>query len=84
MIAARGIVVQLSAVFGRKPVPFQYSTCIGTASAARSYLWGRWNSADNDGNPLTNYDDDPVARASFGLYGIDRVPNQFIYRRENY
>lgn len=53
-------------------------------SAASSYLRGRWNATDDDGNPATNHDDDPTARASFGKYGVDRVPNQFIFRRENY
>ncbi len=53
-------------------------------SAARSYLKGRWNATDDDANPATNYDDDPVARAAFGVYGPDRSSNRFIYRRENY
>jgi hypothetical protein len=52
-------------------------------AAARSYLLGRWNdAADPDSNPNTAYDDNPSARAAFGLYGAQ--PNNFIYFRENY
>jgi len=53
-------------------------------SASRSYLLGRWNSTDNDGNANTNHDDDPSARATFGIYGTDRASNRIIYMRENY
>lgn len=55
-----------------------------TATAANmTYLLGRWNDSLNpDGNPNTYYDDDPVARAAFGLYGS--APKSFIFLRENY
>jgi MSHA biogenesis protein MshQ len=48
-------------------------TCTA-APAGRSYLQGRVSGA--------NYDDDPVARAAFGLFGAQ--PNNFIYFRENF
>jgi hypothetical protein len=58
----------------------------GTQTAASvaplSYLLGRWNSSDDDGNANTAYDDDPVARANFGIY--NNPSKQFIYQRENY
>ena len=65
-----------------------YCNAVGGAElpatpAARSYLLGRWNdAADPDGNAATAYDDNPFARAAFGLYGSQ--PNNFIYFRENY
>jgi len=44
----------------------------------RPWLRGRWNDAvDTDADANTMYDDDPVARATFGIYR-DRL----IYRRE--
>ncbi|HEX6266450.1 MAG TPA: DUF6701 domain-containing protein, partial [Burkholderiales bacterium] len=48
--------------------------CVAGTPAARSYLQGRSAGA--------NYDDDPQARAAFGLYGSQ--PNNFIYFRENF
>ncbi|MEZ5614910.1 MAG: LamG domain-containing protein [Rhodocyclaceae bacterium] len=46
--------------------------------AARPWLRGRWNdAADTDADANTMHDDDPVARATFGIYR-DRL----IYRRE--
>ncbi|HEY9381197.1 MAG TPA: DUF6701 domain-containing protein [Burkholderiales bacterium] len=48
-------------------------------STTRSYLKGRWNDAANG----AGYDDDPVARASFGIYGAQKS-RRFIYSRENY
>ncbi|MGE0875482.1 MAG: DUF6701 domain-containing protein [Burkholderiales bacterium] len=52
-------------------------------AAIRRYLLGRWNDADNpDGDANTRYDDNPAARAAFGLYGAQ--PRNFIYFRENY
>lgn len=54
-------------------------------AAPLTHLRGRWNdSADGDSDPTTFYDDNPVARAAFGLYGTDKAPNTFIYSRENY
>jgi hypothetical protein len=51
--------------------------------AGRSYLLGRWNdSANPDGDAATAYDDDPAARAAFGIYGSQ--PRNFIFLRENY
>jgi MSHA biogenesis protein MshQ len=49
-------------------------TCAAGTPAGRSYLQGR--------NAGANYDDDPVARAAFGLFGAQ--PNNFIYFRENF
>ncbi|MGH8746157.1 MAG: DUF6701 domain-containing protein, partial [Burkholderiales bacterium] len=47
------------------------------------YLLGRWNDLLNpDGSASTMYDDNPSARAAFGLYGSQ--PNNLIYQRENY
>jgi len=57
---------------------------IGSTPAAKSYLKGRWNATDDDSDPATSYDDDPTARATFGIYGPDRAPNRIIYQRENY
>jgi hypothetical protein len=54
---------------------------IATA-ASMPYLQGRWDAADPDTNPNTEYDDNPSARAAFGLYGAQ--PRNFIYFRENY
>lgn len=55
--------------------PAVNGSATAATSAIRSYLQGRWNGAD--------YDDDPVARATFGVYGA-QVPKRFIYSRENY
>ncbi|MGA7984413.1 MAG: DUF6701 domain-containing protein, partial [Burkholderiales bacterium] len=53
------------------------------AAAGLDYLLGRWNDMlDPDGNASTTYDDNPSARAAFGLYGSQ--PDRLIYRRENY
>ena len=74
--------VDLRVVLGTVPAspPFQNycngSTQAGAASASRSYLQGRWTGA--------TYDEDPVARATFGIYGTDKTTNRFIYFRENY
>jgi MSHA biogenesis protein MshQ len=58
-------------------------TFVAATSAGRSYLLGRWDdSANADGNANTNYDDNPSARAAFGLYG--GRPNSFIFQRENF
>jgi hypothetical protein len=65
-----------------------YCNAVGGAElaatpAARSYLLGRWNDAANpDGIGTTAYDDNPSARAAFGLFGAQ--PNNFIYFRENF
>jgi MSHA biogenesis protein MshQ len=47
-----------------------------TASASAGQFWLQ------NINTGTNYDDDPVARAAFGVYGSQ--PSNFIYFRENY
>jgi hypothetical protein len=60
------------------------ATQTATAIAPLSYLLGRWNDIDNDANANTAYDDDSTARANFGIFGTDKVPNNFIYFRENY
>ncbi len=53
------------------------------SAAALGYLLGRWNDMlDPDGNASTMYDDNPSARAAFGLYGSQ--PDRLIYHRENY
>jgi len=53
------------------------------SAAALSYLLGRWNDMlDPDGIPGTMYDDNPSARAAFGLYGSQ--PDNLIFQRENY
>ncbi len=44
-------------------------------AAAKSYLQGAWNG-------VTTYDQDPKARAAFGVYGAQ--PRSFIFQRENY
>ena len=64
--------------------PFE-DYCAGPAetdatAGALSHLRGRWN----DGVNGAGYDDDPVARAAFGLYGVGRASQRFIYSRENY
>ncbi|MGH8736478.1 MAG: DUF2341 domain-containing protein [Burkholderiales bacterium] len=47
------------------------------------YLLGRWNDLLNpDGIASTMYDDNPSARAAFGLYGSQ--PKNLIYQREYY
>ena len=53
--------------------------------ATRRYLLGRWNDAgttEGPDDPATRHDDNPSARAAFGLFGGQ--PNNFIYFRENY
>jgi len=57
-------------------------TQTAASAAPLSYLLGRWNSSDDDGNANTAYDDDPMARANFGIY--NNPSKQFIYQRENY
>lgn len=54
---------------------------VNLTAEGKSYLRGRWNETDEDANPATAYDDDPSARASFGLY---KGGSQIIYRRESY
>jgi len=54
-----------------------------SVAASLRYLLGRWNdAADPDTDANTSYDDNPAARAAFGLYGSQ--PSNFIYFRENY
>lgn len=56
---------------------------IAAVPAIRGYLLGRWNdAADADTDAATAYDDDPAARAAFGVYGAQ--PKGFIFFRENY
>ena len=53
------------------------------SAAALPYLLGRWNDTlDPDAIPATMYDDNPSARAAFGLYGSQ--PDNLIFQRENY
>ncbi|TXF13721.1 DUF6701 domain-containing protein [Pelomicrobium methylotrophicum] len=55
---------------------------VDLTAESKRYLKGRWNdAADPDGNVATFYDDDPVARASFGQY---KASERIIYLRENY
>src|SRR5262249_23995370 len=49
----------------------------GATTAGLPYLRGLWTGTGT-------YTDDPVARATFGLYGQDRLPNNVIFRRENF
>lgn len=81
--------VDLRVNLGTVPGGAQYCASVGATpaaatSASRSYLRGQWNSTDDDANPATNHDDDPRARATFGVYGTDRASNRLIYQRENY
>lgn len=63
-----------------------YCAAVGGAfdpatSASMPYLLGRWDDGANpDADANTSYDDEPAARATFGLYGSQ--PNNFIYFRE--
>lgn len=83
--------VDLRATLGAAPAsgPFR-NYCNGAAltavgSGALTHLRGRWNDAiDGDGDPATRYDDDPIARAAFGVYGPDKASKRMIYSRENY
>src|SRR6266481_4856452 len=50
------------------------AACVATTPAALSYLQGLWA-------PGTSYQNDPAARATFGVY---KGANEFIYLRENY
>ncbi|MFZ1910415.1 MAG: DUF6701 domain-containing protein, partial [Burkholderiales bacterium] len=53
------------------------------SAAVLPYLLGRWNDMLNpDGIASTMYDDNPSARAAFGLYGSQ--PENLIFRRERY
>ncbi len=50
------------------------TVCVATTTANLPYLQGLWA-------PGTSYNNDPVARATFGVY---KSANEFIYLRENY
>jgi MSHA biogenesis protein MshQ len=53
------------------------------SAAVLPYLLGRWNDSLNpDGIGSTMYDDNPSARAAFGLYGSQ--PDNLIFQRERY
>jgi hypothetical protein len=53
------------------------------SAAVLPYLLGRWNDTlDPDASASTMYDDNPSARAAFGLYGSQ--PDNLIFQRENY
>lgn len=52
----------------------------GNLAAPLTHLRGKWNDATNG----AGYDDDPVGRAVFGIYGPDKRPPRVIYSRENY
>ncbi len=58
------------------------NACTPGASAAGSatlpFLQYRWTTAAG------GFTDDPIARATFGTYGQDRLPNNVIFRRENF
>lgn len=60
------------------------STCAPAATAVtganRAYLLGRWDNTDQGGDTLF-YDDNPVGRATFGVFGGS---DEFIYNRENF
>jgi hypothetical protein len=79
--------VDLRVILGTVPSSGQFQnycngvTQAGATSASRSYLKGYWNGTDDDSNANTNYDDDPIARAAFGVYS---TTNRTIYFRENY
>lgn len=67
-----------------------YCNAVGAASVPTvasptplPYLRGRWNDGvDGDAVPATLYDDNPSARAAFGIYGSQ--PGNFIYFRERF
>lgn len=65
------VIVNLCADLGVDPAGG--TVCVAT-SAAKPYLQSLWA-------PGGNYDNDPVARATFGIY---QGKNLFIYQRENY
>ena len=53
------------------------------SAAVLPYLLGRWNDLLNpDGIGSTMYDDNPSARAAFGIYGSQ--PDNLIFQRERY
>jgi MSHA biogenesis protein MshQ len=54
--------------------PVGGTVCSASSSANLPYLQGLWS-------PGTNYNNDPIARATFGLY---KGNNEFIYLREAY
>lgn len=54
--------------------PVGGTVCSATASANLPYMQGLWS-------PGTSYNNDPGARATFGVY---KGNNNFIYQRENY
>ena len=63
----------LGATSGEQYCPAKGGAEAPVASAARSYLQGRWTGA--------GWNENPAARASFGVYGQAR---NFIFYRENY
>jgi uncharacterized protein DUF6701 len=67
--------VNLNGTGGTACVPAASSPA---ASAGLPYLQYRWTTASGA------FTDDPVARATFGTYGQDRLPNNVIFRRENF
>ena len=54
--------------------PAQGGAQAAASSAGRAYLQGKWTGAA--------WDENPAARAAFGLYGSQ--PKNFIFFRENY
>jgi len=64
----------LGAVGAERYCPAKGGTETGASSAGRAYLQGAWTGAP--------WDDNPSARAAFGLYGSQ--PKNFIFFRENY
>jgi MSHA biogenesis protein MshQ len=66
------VAVDLCVDLGTDPVGG--TVCSATASANLPYLQGLWP-------PGTSYNNDPVARATFGVY---KGAKEFIYQRENY
>jgi hypothetical protein len=61
------------------------TTCIGGVStpvtgANRAYLLGRWDAVDQGGDGFL-YDDNPTARATFGIF---KGSEEVIFIRENF
>ena len=64
----------LGALGAERYCPAQGGGDAAASSAARAYLQGKWTGA--------TWDENPSARATFGLYGSQ--PKNFIFFRENY
>jgi len=77
------VIPQIGAAPSGTYCPSTGAGTLATTAAGMGYLLGRWSdTSDPDSDGTTTYDDKPVGRAAFGVYGAQ--PRNFIFFRENY